>query len=124
MPFVDCVLWARRQGRARSPGWASEARAAGAAAGPAPWLPLPAAGNEALTEAHFATAAARARRAASPARLGDFEDELSRGGGLGDVPLIAAVTLGLQDGEPSRARSSALLVFSLPSPPHLAPIFS
>lgn len=38
-------------------------------------------------------------RLASPAKLGDFEEELSRGGGLADVPLIAAVTLAVVEGK-------------------------
>lgn len=37
-------------------------------------------------------------RSASPAKLGDFEDELSRGGGLADVPLMAAVTVAVTEG--------------------------
>ncbi len=39
------------------------------------------------------------RRFASPAKLGDFEEELSRGGALPDVPIIASVTLAVVEGK-------------------------
>ena len=41
----------------------------------------------------------RACRFASPAKLADFDDELNRGGALAEVPLIAAVTMAIQDGQ-------------------------